>query len=101
MSYHQASYPRDEVRAYRFVDGEGKPEHSRPSLRSCRRAEADVNVCDGAGRAFWRDPWEGSGHYFRRGEEDVVPAIVLYMLFFLMVTSMFIFCFGQLMTSSG
>jgi hypothetical protein len=25
QSYHQASYPRDEVRAYRFVDGEGKP----------------------------------------------------------------------------
>ncbi|ELR22184.1 uncharacterized protein ACA1_126450 [Acanthamoeba castellanii str. Neff] len=87
QSYHQASYPRDEVRAYRFVDGEDV-------LKL-------VSTCDGAGRAFWRDPWEGSGHYFRRGEEDVVPAIVLYMLFFLMVTSMFIFCFGQLMTSSG
>jgi hypothetical protein len=50
------------------------------------------------GRSCWRDPWEVST---RRSEEDPVPAMVLYMLFFLMVTSMFIFCFGQLMTSQG
>ncbi len=49
---------------------------------------------------FFSDPWDSSGYYFRRGDEDFLPAVVLYILFATFTITLPFFFFGELMINS-